>query len=441
MPPKKQKSSSNTTSDNKSNKGHKGRSIFSRGKENAPMDTTNKNVKSFKANEPNSEDNSANNKEQAESVIVVASSGERSIDVTKTNSNVDLGDHNNEQAHTQIPMPEIPTPETTAQDNTIVDTNQPSQSASSSSVSIRFDDESLSTNVTRLTTANGSEVYLVGTAHFSTQSVLEVQKLIRAVKPTSVALELCGERAFMLSFDEESLLEQNRKLTFDKFRKVIAEKGLAQGLIFIMFIKLSANLTEKLGVAPGVEFRAGSAEAQKIPGCRVVLADRPLRITVARAVASVTLWQKLKLVYHVLVNDLSITEDDIEKCKDKDILEQLLQELGGQFPGFKRVILDERNVYLAHSIYNWAERSEPNMAPSKIVAIVGIGHVKGMVENWGRTTEEEFRELKELPVPSKTRRVVTKTIKYCTIAMVVYIGYRTLTPSSIQEAVQKRILG
>lgn len=303
------------------------------------------------------------------------------------------------------------------------------------------DETSLSATVTRLSTSNGAEVFLIGTAHFSPQSVQDVQKVIRAIKPSSVILELCRERAFMLSLDEESLLEQNRKLSFEKVRNAIAEKGVAQGLIYIMFIKMSASLTEKLGLAPGAEFRAGSAEAQKIPGCSVVLGDRSLKVTVARAVASVSLWQKIKLIYQVLINDVTITQEDVEKCKDKDILEQLLQELGGEFPGFKRVLLDERNIYLAHSIYRWAQNTETSIGPQRVVAIVGIGHVSGIVENWGKTTDDQIRLLNEIPEASRTRRIVGKTIKYCTIALLVYVGYRTIIPSSVQTAIHSKLTG
>lgn len=301
--------------------------------------------------------------------------------------------------------------------------------------------DSLGATLTRLSTSNGSEVYLIGTAHFSLQSVQDVQRVIRSIRPNSVALELCRERSFMLSLDEESLLEQNRHLSFDKIKSAIAEKGIAQGLIFITFIKMSANLTEKLGLAPGSEFRAGANEAQKIPGCSVILADRSLRVTVARAVASISLWQKIKLVYQVLLNDVSITQEDVEKCKDKDILEQLLKDLGGEYPGFKRVILDERNVFLAHSIYNWAQNSETSMGPQRIVAIVGMGHVSGIVENWGKTTAEQCRELCKIPEKTKTQIVVSKTIKYCSLVLVLYFGYRLIIPTSVQNAIHDKLLG
>lgn len=302
-------------------------------------------------------------------------------------------------------------------------------------------EQSLSASVTRLTTPNGAEVILIGTAHFSLKSVRDVQKVIRSTRPSSVVLELCRERAFMLSIDEQSLLEQNKTLSMEKVRNAIADKGIAQGLIYIMFIKMSASLTEKLGMAPGAEFRAASTEAQKIPGCRVVLADRSLRTTIARAVASVSLWQKMKLIYHVLINDVNITQEDVEKCKDQDMLESLLEELGGQFPGFKRVLLDERNVYLAHSIYMWAQNSEASFGSQRLVAIVGIGHVAGIVENWGKTTNEQVRSLEVIPETSRTRKVVTKTIKYCTLALIIYAGYRAFTPSSIQSIVRQRLVG
>lgn len=303
------------------------------------------------------------------------------------------------------------------------------------------DEQSLSASVTRLTTPNGAEIILIGTAHFSKKSVQDVQKVIKSVKPSSVVLELCRERAFMLSLDEQSLLEQSRTISMEKVRNAIADKGLAQGLVFIMFIKMSASLTEKLGMAPGAEFRAASAEAQKIPGCRVVLADRALGTTIARAVASVSLWQKMRLVYHVLTSDINITQEDVESCKDKDMLESLLEELGGQFPGFKRVLLDERNIYLAHTIYRWAQNSETSFGPQRLVAVVGIGHVAGIVENWGKTTEEQMRSLDIIPKTSKTKKIVTKSIKYCALALLIYVGYRAVTPSSIQQAIRDRVWG
>jgi pheromone shutdown protein TraB len=245
----------------------------------------------------------------------------------------------------------------------------------------------------------------------------------------------------MLSLDEKSLFEQNNKLSFSTIKQAIVQKGVIQGLIYVLFMKMSASLTETNGMAPGAEFRAGSIEAQKIPGCSVVLADRSLRTTIARAVRALNLWQKIKIFYQVFGCDFEITKEDVEKCKERDMLEQLLLELGSEYPEFKRVLLDERDIYLSHSIHRWARTCETSLGPARIVAIVGIGHVKGIIENWGKTTDEQIRSLDIIPETSRTEVVVTKTVKYCTIALVLYVGYCCLAPSSIQNTVSNKLFG
>ena len=40
----------------------------------------------------------------------------------------------------------------------------------------------------------------------------------------------------------------------------------------------------------------------------------------------------------------------IEKCKDKDLIESMLLEMAGEFPGFAEVFINERDQYLAYNI-------------------------------------------------------------------------------------------
>lgn len=42
--------------------------------------------------------------------------------------------------------------------------------------------------------------------------------------------------------------------------------------------------------------------------------------------------------------------EDIEKCKKRDMLEQLLTELAGEYPAFRDVFLNERDIFLTHSL-------------------------------------------------------------------------------------------
>lgn len=44
-------------------------------------------------------------------------------------------------------------------------------------------------------------IWLVGTSHISEQSSLDVERVVRAVKPESVVVELCRSRVHLQSWD------------------------------------------------------------------------------------------------------------------------------------------------------------------------------------------------------------------------------------------------
>lgn len=66
------------------------------------------------------------------------------------------------------------------------------------------------------------------------------------------------------------------------------------------------------------------------------------------------------------------SEADIEKCKQKDMLEQLLAEMAGTFPSITTVFVDERDIFLAHTL-----KRSSNMRPEagKGIAIHNTGIV------------------------------------------------------------------
>ena len=40
-----------------------------------------------------------------------------------------------------------------------------------------------------------------------------------------------------------------------------------------------------------------------------------------RAIASLSIWQRVKLAWNLLSNKDPITKEEVEKCKDRDLLE------------------------------------------------------------------------------------------------------------------------
>ncbi|XP_064139376.1 traB domain-containing protein isoform X3 [Loxodonta africana] len=151
--------------------------------------------------------------------------------------------------------------------------------------------------VTELVAEDGSRVYVVGTAHFSDDSKRDVAKTIRAVQPDVVVVELCQYRVSMLKMDERTLLREAKEVSLEKLQQAVRQNGVMSGLMQMLLLKVSAHITEQLGMAPGGEFREAFKEASKVPFCKFHLGDRPIPVTFKRAIAALSFWQKVKLAW------------------------------------------------------------------------------------------------------------------------------------------------
>lgn len=52
---------------------------------------------------------------------------------------------------------------------------------------------------------------------------------------------------------------------------------------------------------------------------------------------------------------MPFSKEDVEKCKQKDLLEEMLKEMTGEFPGLSKVFVNERDTFLAHSLKHAAQ--------------------------------------------------------------------------------------
>ncbi|XP_013396427.1 traB domain-containing protein isoform X2 [Lingula anatina] len=263
--------------------------------------------------------------------------------------------------------------------------------------------DELPRTVAKLETKDGCMVYVVGTAHFSEESQEDVAKTIHAVQPDIVVLELCRSRVNILELDESTLLQEAQNINLQKIRVAIKQNGLLQGVLHLLLLSMSAHLTKELGMAPGGEFRRAFQEAQTIPGCRVHLGDRPIGITLKRALGALSWWQKLRLGFYMLTTKDPISKEDVEKCKQKDLLEEMLKEMTGDYPALSTVFVQERDIFLANSLKIAAQplphpELDGDVVPSVVVGVVGIGHLPGIKEHW----EEEHNVQDIMTVPPAT---------------------------------------
>lgn len=292
-------------------------------------------------------------------------------------------------------------------------------------------DKNLPDTVTMLTTPYGSKVYLVGTAHFSENSQNDVSLVMRNVQPNMVMLELCPSRVHILKYDEKALLEEAKDINLAKIQSIVKSNGTINGLFYILLLNMSAKITKKLGMAPGGEFRRAVDEASRIPNCVVQLGDRQIHITLQRALRGLSLWQTVKLIPKLLIMDDDISAEEVEQCKQKDLLEEIMLEMAGEFPAFGRVFVEERDLYLCHSLQLAALPQElPNgtLRPVNVVGVVGIGHAAGIVKHWGKVELSTIESIITIPPASFSHKAAKFVLKYGTLGLCAYGLFRFMRP-------------
>lgn len=285
--------------------------------------------------------------------------------------------------------------------------------------------------VTLLTTPEGSKVYLVGTAHFSENSQNDVSLVMRNVQPNVVMLELCPSRVHILKYDEKALLEEAKDINLAKIQSIVKSNGAINGLFYILLLNMSAKITKKLGMAPGGEFRRAVDEASRIPNCLIQLGDRQINITLQRALRGLSLWQTLKLIPKLLIMDDDISVEEVEQCKQKDLLEEIMLEMAGEFPAFGRVFVAERDLYLCHSLQVAAlpqQLHDGSIRPVNVVGVVGIGHAAGIIKHWGKVESAAIASIVTIPPASFSHRAAKFVLKYGTLGLCAYGVFRFVRP-------------
>ena len=83
----------------------------------------------------------------------------------------------------------------------------------------------------------------------------------------------------------------------------------------------------------------------------------------------------------------------LEELKQKDVLTELMAEMGESLPDMKRVLIDERDIYLSEKI-----KSTPG---NNLVAVVGAGHVSGILACFHEDKSHLMAEINTIPPVSK----------------------------------------
>lgn len=253
-------------------------------------------------------------------------------------------------------------------------------------------------------------IILVGTAHISQESTDLVRRVISLEGPDCVCLELDDKRY-------QALTQKERWQSLD-LKEVLRRKQLSTLVINLLMAAYQKKLGGKLGVTPGAELLA-AAETARDKQIPISLCDRDIRITLRRAWKSTSLWKKSYLLTTLLASlfdDTEISEEKLTELKRKDVLSDLMDELGEAFPDLKRVLIDERDIFLAEKI-----KTSPG---KRLVAVVGAGHIDGIVRELAHDNRGLITEINTIPPASKAWKLAGWGIPALIIGSLIAIGIK-----------------
>ncbi len=221
---------------------------------------------------------------------------------------------------------------------------------------------------------------LIGTAHVSSKSVEVVRQQISEYEPDIIAVELCNSRL--------SSLREPESLDSEDLLKIIKDGKSAMILLQSALAAQQRKMGLSTGEKPGAELLAAveSAEELKIP---IELIDRDVIVTLRRAWHRMGLLEKWRILKTLLLEeedeDLSIDE----VLGDSDMMSKMMEEAREVAPGAGVVLIDERDAFLAGRI-------QQIRGDGKILAVVGAGHLEGIVSNLREAPVEVTSRLSEL---------------------------------------------
>jgi pheromone shutdown protein TraB len=155
---------------------------------------------------------------------------------------------------------------------------------------------------------------------------------------------------------------------------------------------IQKRMADKFGSEVGDEMLAAVSAAKEI-GAQVALIDMDATKVFAQLWARMSFKERAHLLGGALVG-LFLTKQTVEREMERyeEHQDKYIETLGEGFPTIKEVLIDDRNKFMAANI------SSISASHGSVVAVVGDGHVPGLLEAL-KPLEVETVRLKELRKP------------------------------------------
>jgi len=226
---------------------------------------------------------------------------------------------------------------------------------------------------------------VLGVAHIFDMGP-DVRRIIEGIRPDAVGVELDAPRLHALR----------------------NPGGMGRAPLHYRLLAMAQKrLASKFGGSPGTEMLAAVDAASAI-GADVLLIDADAQSAFGRLMREMSMKEKVKFMFSVVTALFLPTKVVKEGVDDvREDTDAMMEEMMAQFPTIKRVLVDDRNAIMSQRLAAAMEKY------GNVVAVVGDGHVEGMLGLLGRDDVQVLR-MKDIldgkgPEPERSNASVTMT--------------------------------
>ncbi|MFU8877859.1 MAG: TraB/GumN family protein [Wenzhouxiangellaceae bacterium] len=241
----------------------------------------------------------------------------------------------------------------------------------------------------RVVERDGVHYTLLGTAHVSHASVNAVRRHLESGEFDAVAVELCQSRHRALT-DATAWREMN-------LFSIIREGKAGMMMASLALSAYQRRIAEQFGIEPGAEMKA-AIEAADRTGLPLQLIDREIGITLKRTSRRLSLWKRWMLTNGLILSLFTrekVSEEDIERLKQGDILNQTFGEFSAHSPELYETLIGERDQYMAARLL----QDNAGNPGRRVLAVIGAGHLAGTAEALQQESDpaSRTRQLDHIP--------------------------------------------
>ncbi len=215
-------------------------------------------------------------------------------------------------------------------------------------------------------------IYLLGTSHVAKQSANEIKETIELIKPEVVGIELDIDRF-------KKLMSDGKRHQKPSMIETVKEIGVS-GYVFAQIAGfVQSQIGKSLNIDPGVDMKTAylEAKANSIP---TALIDLHIKKTLKKF-SALGFGKKMKMFSNLFIKSFkkeyreSLQFDVKEGVPDDETIVKMLSIVEKEVPDMYKILIADRNIYMCDRLMKLKEKHE-----GPILAVVGAGHVEGMLE-------------------------------------------------------------